>query len=95
MAKKKIENDERGEQFRRIAPGSQMTAITPDDDTDNCPQSSTLYIGVAGDLCVLPEDNDDGDTVTIPVSDGQFIDQCTFRRVLSTGTTASNIFAVH
>lgn len=94
MAQKQVTRDDRGTQFRRMAPGSQMRLITPNDAEDNCPENSTLYIGVGGDLVILPEGNEDNDVQKITVTDGQEIDFVTVRRVLSTETTADQIFAI-
>lgn len=95
MTKRSTNVDERGVQLGRIAPGSQMTLVTKNDDIDNMPPNATLYVTGAGNLVVIPEDNEDADAVTIPVLAGQFISDCTFRRVKSTGTTATGIWAVH
>ena len=95
MAKREVRNDDRGAQFKRMAPGQKMTAVVPNDDEDNCPANATLYIGTGGTLTIIPEGNDDGDTVPLVVTDGQWLDQVSVRRVLDTGTAASDIFAVY
>jgi hypothetical protein len=87
--------DERGLNFARIAPGQKMTAVTPSDSQDNCPEGSTLYVGTGGILQTLPEGNEDTDIVAITVVDGTFIDQVTFRRIFATNTTADDIYAIH
>lgn len=87
--------DERGVNFARIAPGQKMTLVTPNDNDDNCPEGSTLYVATGGDVQILPEGNEDADIVVITVADGTFIDQVTVRRVLASSTTADFIYAIH
>lgn len=90
-----INDDERGIQFRRIAPGQRMLLVQPDDNNDNCEESATLYIQTGGEIVLIPEGNEDNDAITITVADGTFIDQVTFRRVKATGTTADLIYQIY
>jgi hypothetical protein len=87
-------DDDHGINLRRTAPGQQMLLVTPDDSNDNCEPYATLYIGTGGDICFIPEGNEDGDSVTMTVADGTFIDQVTVRRVKATGTTADSIMQI-
>ena len=68
-------------------------AVTPNDSTDNVGTGNVaigLYVGVGGNVSW----NDiDGDTITASIPAGFYIN-CSVTRVLSTGTTASNIFAL-
>lgn len=84
--------DDRGGQFARIAPGSRMVPVVLDEEFSE--KGATLYVGGPGDVRFIPENNDDGETVTITVDVPMFIDQVTVRRVLASGTTATDIYAV-
>lgn len=67
------------------------TAVTPG-DTTNIPVCRALYIGTGGNLAVRMAQ--EGETITfLNVSAGIFPIQVD--RVLSTGTTASNIIALY
>lgn len=73
-------------------PAKKAVAITPDDNNDLTTYAKALYIGVAGDVTVLPTENDDGDYVTFknrPVGDFPIA----IRRLRATNTTASEIIA--
>jgi hypothetical protein len=65
-------------------------AITPSDATDLTTYAKALYVGVAGDVRVLPVSNGDGAPVTFknhPVGYAPV----QVRRVFATGTTAGDI----
>jgi len=67
------------------------TAVTPGDSTD-IPVTRALYIGTTGDVAVRMADDENSVTFTA-VAVGIFPIQVS--RVLSTGTTASNIVALY
>jgi hypothetical protein len=70
------------------SPRRKAAAVTPH-DTTTFDEPSILWIGVGGDLRVLPWDN--ADPVTFKnVPTGPF-DQREVKKVLATGTTASEI----
>ena len=69
-------------------------AITPSDTVDLAPYAKALYIGVAGNVKVIPLTNADDAAVTFynhPV--GYMPVQV--RRVYATGTTATNIVGLY
>lgn len=73
------------------APAGYAAAVTPNDNTDLTYTARALYIGGAGNVAVITQD---GQTVTftaVPV--GSFL-PVKVSRVLSTGTTATNIVAL-
>jgi hypothetical protein len=74
----------------RSAPPPAHIAVTPSDSADLEFMTSSLYIGGAGNVAVLSKD---GDSVTYVSNGGGYI-VGQFKRVLSTGTTATNIIAV-
>lgn len=68
-------------------------AVVPSDTVDLTVYAKALYIGVTGDVAVIPV----GQSTSVifkahPV--GYFVG-CQVRRVLSTGTTATNILALY
>jgi hypothetical protein len=69
-------------------------AIVPNDILDLSPfHARTIHVGVSGDLVVIPAGNDDASPVTFKaVAAGRF-DTVAVRRVLATGTTATNLVA--
>ena len=73
---------------------STWVSVTPSDGSDNVGTGNTaigLWVGTGGNLCVVTKN---GDTVTIPSWPDQAYWICGCTRVKSTGTTASNIFAL-
>lgn len=66
--------------------------VTPNDSTDNLGDGPTLgfYVVGAGDLVVTTLVGDR----TIPVSDNQVLPLASATRIKSTGTTATQIFAL-
>jgi len=71
-------------------PARVAQAITPNDSTDLTTYAKALYVGVAGDLRVLPVANADDAAVTLknhPIGYAPI----QVRRVLATGTTATDI----
>lgn len=68
-----------------------ITSVTPNDSTDNVPsQCIGLYVGSSGNVTVITENNNE---ITIPVASLSPL-YVAIRRIKSTGTTASNIFAL-
>lgn len=68
-------------------------AVVPSDTVDLAPYAKDLFIGVSGDVKVIPINNDDATAVTfkaVPV--GRLGVQV--RRVFAAGTTATNILAL-
>ncbi|WP_018265549.1 spike base protein, RCAP_Rcc01079 family [Methylosinus sp. LW4] len=72
----------------RTSPPSAHIAVTPSDTVDLEFVTQSLYVGGAGNVAVV---SIDGDTVTYVSNGGYIIGE--FTRVLSTGTTATNIIA--
>jgi hypothetical protein len=74
-------------------PARFANAVTPNDSTDLAEYATSLYIGTAGNLVVLPVGHNDGATITLA---NHPVGYCPIqvRRVLATGTTASNIVAL-
>lgn len=64
-------------------------AVTPS-DTDDLVEVSQLYVGVAGDVRVILAD----DTVALTFKDFQGFFPPYVKRVMFTGTTATNILAL-
>ncbi len=74
-------------------PARRAQAVTPDDAADLGVYAKALYLGGAGNLRVLPVGAADGEAVTFhnhPVGWAPV----QVRRVLATGTTASQIVVV-
>jgi hypothetical protein len=71
-------------------PGRVAFAVTPTDATDLASYARALYVGVSGDLVIVPIDNADGATVTLK---SHPVGYCpvSVRQVYATGTTATNI----
>ncbi len=69
-------------------------AVTPSNTVDLSPYAKALYIGVAGDVTVLPVNaTDDANTVTFANHPVGYM-PVQVRRVLATGTTATGIVAL-
>lgn len=72
-------------------PYSNAEAVTPNNNTDNVPVGCRgLYIGGAGAVAVTMRDGSSATLAAVPV--GSFL-PLRVTRVLSTGTTATNIVA--
>lgn len=73
------------------APASKCFAITPNDSTDiqNC---RALWVETAGDIVVIFRDDTSSVTLSVPA---QQVLPFAVKRVLSTGTTASDIFGLY
>lgn len=72
----------------------QVADVTASDSTDFSTYPKALYVGVTGDVVVLPVENADGSTVTFKAHPVGYM-PVQVRRVLSTGTTATNILALY
>jgi hypothetical protein len=71
-------------------PAENVVAVTPNDSTDIAVPSRGLLCGVAGNAQVTTAA---GQTVTIPLQQGY--NPIRVRRVWSTSTTATGIFALY
>ncbi len=67
--------------------------VTPDDDNDLPIYAKALYIGVAGDLAIIPVTNDDDQVIIFP---NHPVGYCPVqvRRVMQTDTSAEGIVAL-
>ena len=74
-------------------PGRRAAAVTPSDANDLPTYARALYVGVAGDLAVIPVGNADGAPVTFKAHPVGYV-PVAIRRVLATGTSATNILAI-
>ncbi len=72
------------------APARRLQTITPDDGADLPVVAKALFIGVAGDLKIVPAGSIDGDAVTLKNHPVGYVAVQT-RRVFATGTTAGQI----
>lgn len=70
-----------------------LYAVTPNDVNVLTPLPRALYVGVAGNVAVVAEDNT-ASVVFVAVAAGQIL-PVRAKRVLSTGTTASSIVAMY
>lgn len=71
-------------------PAQAILEITPDDDADNCDGCRAILCEVAGDAKVT---DSAGNTVTIPMQQGY--NPIRLKRVWSTDTTATGLFALY
>lgn len=69
------------------------SAVTPS-DSSNFDVASTVYVGVAGDVVVIPWYPDGASAVTFVGLPAGATIPCLVRRVNSTGTTATNMVRV-
>ena len=75
-------------------PGKNAFAVTPSDSTE-LTVGRAIWVGTGGDLAVQMANDEDADTVIFKnVSDGVLL-PFEVRKVLSTGTTASDIVVVY
>jgi hypothetical protein len=78
------------------AQGRKHVAVTPSDANDFAlGECRALFIGLPGDISVLPSDNANGEQLIYTISNTPFVLPLIVRRVLSTGTTAGNIRAIY
>jgi len=73
--------------------GTTAKVVTPSDSTDLNPYAKALYIGVSGNVAVVPLNSPDDTPVTFLGHPTGYL-RLRVRRVFSTGTTASNILAL-
>jgi len=73
------------------APARRAAAVTPDDSADLPRTAKALYLGVGGDLCVVPADG--GASVSL-INHPPGYAPVQVRRVMATGTTAAQIVAL-
>lgn len=78
----------------RAEAAQRVVAIVPNDNNDlAAPPTIGLYIGTGGDVTLTP--NSGGTNVTFKaVPTGRLLPVCP-KRVLATGTTATNILALY
>lgn len=69
-------------------------AVTPNDSVDLTTYAKALYIGVAGDVNVIPVENSDDDPVLFKAHPVGYM-PVQVRRVLSDQTTATDIVALN
>lgn len=76
-----------------VAPARRLAAVTPDDDNDLTDGTAkALYIGTSGNVAIIAADDSSSVTLaSVPVG----VLPVRAKRVLSTGTTASNIVALY
>lgn len=68
-------------------------AVTPNDSTDLTNYAKALYIGVTGDVTIIPKKNADGAPILFKAHPVGYLPVET-RRVMATGTAATNIVAL-
>jgi hypothetical protein len=73
----------------RASFGRKGAAIVPSDSTDLTAYAKAIVVTAAGNLVILPVENDDAATITFTGCAVGFIPPFQVRRVFSTGTTAS------
>ena len=76
------------------SPGRTAFAITPSDASDLTLYAKAVYVGVTGDITCLPIDNVDGATVLYKAHPVGYM-RCGVRKVLATGTTATNLLGIN
>lgn len=67
--------------------------VTPNDTTDLTKVADALWVGGAGNIAVILE-NDTSEVVLNGAAAGQLIQNIRVKRVLATNTTATNIVAL-
>jgi len=72
-------------------PSRKLVDITPSDDTDLDPYVRAIVATGAGDVVIIPEENDDSETFTFTLDAGEKLEGIVIRRVKSTGTTATGL----
>lgn len=75
------------------APARRLEAVTPSDTVDLPTSGKALYVGVAGDLRIVPVASPDGVGITLKNHPVGYV-AVQVRRVFATGTTASQIVAL-
>lgn len=90
---KKDPYNETSEQARAELPARRAAAVVPSNTVDLETYAKGLYVGVAGDVKVIPVGNADDAPVTFKAHPVGYL-QCQVRRVFDTGTTATNLLAM-
>lgn len=75
-------------------PASDAVSVTPNDSADLAIVSRALYVGGAGNVTVVMEDGEPGDTVVFSDVKSSTVLPIAVRRVMATGTTATAIVAL-
>jgi len=75
------------------SPARQVAVVTPDDAGDLSPYAKALYVGIAGDVRLIPAGAPDDTAVTLRNHPVGYLAVQT-RRVLATETTADAILAL-
>lgn len=75
-----------------LTPSEDPFEVTPNDSTDLAAIPKALYIGGAGDIVLIAKDSDSSVTF-VGVPAGTQL-QVRAKRILATGTTATNIVAL-
>lgn len=91
---KKVSINDDGSQNIKVVEGSAtgIVAITPDDDTDVVGTLRGLYVGVSGNVSVVMQDDTTGVLSSLAAG---MVHPLSVKRVLATGTTATNIVGVY
>lgn len=76
------------------APARKVVAVTPHNDNDLAQYARCLYVGVAGDVEVIPVGNADDAPVIFKNHPIGYL-PAQVRRVRAAGTTASQILAIY
>jgi hypothetical protein len=74
--------------------GRKLTAITPADGTDLTDVPKALLIGATGGNISFDPVDGTPTAVIVPVTAGQVFDAVRVKRIRSTGTTATPIYAI-
>lgn len=72
-------------------PARHAASVSPSDTVDLAVASKCLYVGGAGDLAMIMVDDADSQSVTLKAVPVGTVLNVQVRRVLNTGTTATNI----
>ncbi|MBJ7486361.1 hypothetical protein [Brevundimonas sp.] len=75
------------------SPARRVETVTPSDATDLSAVAKALYVGIAGDVRLIPAGTSDDTAVTLRNHPVGYLAVQT-RRVLATGTTAEAILAL-
>lgn len=85
------EDHQDGMSMGASGPAERAEPITPDDDNDLPFQTRAIYVGVAGDVSLVPRV---GDAVTFTAVPAGTVLPVRADRVRATGTTATNLVAL-
>jgi hypothetical protein len=79
----------RNELWSPTSLGRKGRTVAPHDENDLDPYAKALIVTAAGDLSILPVENDDGDTIDFTALPAGTVIPYRVRRVLDTGTDAT------